>query len=84
MSTLNRTAKSFLLGILAAEYALGWLPRGTHDWRRFMPPATLARLLRRRGFRVLDTTGVVYRPAERDFVTSRDCSVNYLLSAVRD
>jgi 2-polyprenyl-3-methyl-5-hydroxy-6-metoxy-1,4-benzoquinol methylase len=48
-----------------------------------VPPATLARLLRRRGFRVLDTTGVVYRPAERDFVTSRDCSVNYLLSAVR-
>lgn len=84
MSTLNRTAKSFLLGILAAEYALGWLPRGTHDWRRFVPPATLARLLRRRGFRVLDTTGVVYRPVPRDFVTSRDCSVNYLLSAVRD
>ena len=84
MSTLNRTAKSFLLGILAAEYALGWLPRGTHDWRRFVPPATLARLLRRRGFRVLDTTGVVYRPVEREFVTSRDCSVNYLLSAVRD
>lgn len=84
MSTLNRTAKSFVLGILAAEYALGWLPRGTHDWRRFVPPATLARLLRRRGFRVLDTTGVAYRPAEREFVTSRDCSVNYLLSAVRD
>ncbi len=84
MSTLSRTAKSFVLGILAAEYALGWLPRGTHDWRRFLPPATLARLLRRRGFRVLDTTGVVYRPADGDFVTSRDCSVNYLISAIRD
>lgn len=84
MSTLNRTVKSYLLGILAAEYALGWLPRGTHDWRRFLPPATLARLLRRRGLRVLDTTGIVFRPTHGDFAISRDCSVNYMLSASRD
>jgi 2-polyprenyl-6-hydroxyphenyl methylase/3-demethylubiquinone-9 3-methyltransferase len=84
MSTLNRTVRSYLLGIVAAERLLGWLPPGTHDWRRFMPPATLARLLRRRGFRVVDTTGVVYRPTHGDFVRSRDRSVNYLLSAVRD
>jgi 2-polyprenyl-6-hydroxyphenyl methylase/3-demethylubiquinone-9 3-methyltransferase len=83
MSTLNRTVRSYLLGIVAAERLLGWLPPGTHDWRRFMPPATLARLLRRRGFRVVDTTGVVYRPAHGDFVESRDRSVNYMLSAVR-
>ncbi|MCB1993954.1 MAG: bifunctional 3-demethylubiquinol 3-O-methyltransferase/2-polyprenyl-6-hydroxyphenol methylase, partial [Geminicoccaceae bacterium] len=80
----NRTARSWLLGIVAAEYVLGWLPRGTHQWQRFVPPATLARLLRRRGLRVIDTQGVVYRPHRDDFVTSRDLSVNYMISAVKD
>ncbi len=84
MSTLNRTVKSYLLGIVAAEYLLGWLPRGTHRWQQFIEPSMLARLLRRRGFRVVDTTGVVYRPAEGDFVRSRDRDVNYMISAVRD
>jgi 2-polyprenyl-6-hydroxyphenyl methylase/3-demethylubiquinone-9 3-methyltransferase len=84
LSTLNRTARSWLLGIVAAEYILGWLPRGTHQWQRFVPPATLARLLRRRGLRVIDTQGVVYRPHRDDFVTSRDLSVNYMISAVKD
>lgn len=84
LSTLNRTARSWLLGIVAAEYVLGWLPRGTHQWQRFVPPATLARLLRRRGLRILDTQGVVYRPHRDDFVTSRDLSVNYMISAVKD
>jgi 2-polyprenyl-6-hydroxyphenyl methylase / 3-demethylubiquinone-9 3-methyltransferase len=84
MSTLNRTVKSYLLGIVAAEYLLGWLPHGTHAWQRFIEPSMLARLLRRRGFRVVDTTGVVYRPAHGDFVRSRDRDVNYMLSAVRD
>jgi 2-polyprenyl-6-hydroxyphenyl methylase/3-demethylubiquinone-9 3-methyltransferase len=84
MSTLNRTVKSYLLGIVAAEYLLGWLPKGTHQWQRFIEPSMLARLLRRRGFRVVDTTGVVYRPALGDFVRSRDRDVNYMISAVRD
>ena len=84
MSTLSRTLKSLLLGVVAAEQLLRWLPKGTHDWRRFMPPSMLARLLRRRGFRVVDTTGVVYRASHGDFVQSRDRDVNYMLSAVRD
>ncbi|MEZ5863636.1 MAG: bifunctional 2-polyprenyl-6-hydroxyphenol methylase/3-demethylubiquinol 3-O-methyltransferase UbiG [Geminicoccaceae bacterium] len=84
LSTLNRTARSWLLGIVAAEYVLGWLPRGTHQWQRFVPPATLARLLRRRGLRVIGTQGVVYRPHRDDFVTSRDLAVNYMISAVKD
>lgn len=84
LSTLNRTARSWLLGIVAAEYVLGWLPRGTHQWRRFVPPATLARLLRRRGLRVVDTRGVVYRPHRDDFVTSRDLAVNYMIAAVKN
>jgi 2-polyprenyl-6-hydroxyphenyl methylase / 3-demethylubiquinone-9 3-methyltransferase len=84
MSTLSRTLKSFLLGVVAAERLLRWLPAGTHDWQRFMVPSLLARLLRRRGFRLVDTTGVVYRPSHGDFVLSRDRDVNYMLSAVRD
>ncbi len=84
LSTLNRTARSWLLGIVAAEYVLGWLPRGTHQWRRFIPPATLARLLRRRGLRVVDTKGVVYRPHRDDFVISRNLAVNYMIAAIRD
>lgn len=83
MSTLNRTARAWLGAILGAEYLLGWLPRGTHDWRRFVPPAMLARLLRRRGFRVLGTRGISYRPAEGDFVLSHDRGINYLISALR-
>lgn len=84
MSTLSRTLKAFLLGVVAAERVLRWLPAGTHDWRRFLPPSHLARLLRRRGFRVVDTTGVVYRPSHGDFVTSPDRDVNYMLAALRD
>jgi 2-polyprenyl-6-hydroxyphenyl methylase/3-demethylubiquinone-9 3-methyltransferase len=84
LSTLNRTIKSYALAILGAEYILRWLPRGTHDWRRFIPPAMLARLLRRRGFRVIDTTGVTWRPHRNDFARTRDRDVNYMLSAVRD
>jgi len=84
MSTLNRTVKSYLLGIVAAEYLLGWVPRGTHDWQRFIEPSMLARLLRRRGFRVVDTTGVIYHPSEGVFTRSRDRDVNYMMSAVRD
>lgn len=84
LSTLNKTLRSYLLGIVAAERLLGWLPPGTHQWRRFVPPALLARLLRRRGLRVIDTTGVVYRPHRDDFVTSRDLGVNYMISATKD
>lgn len=84
MSTLSRTLKALLLGVVVAERVLRWLPAGTHDWRRFLPPSHLARLLRRRGFRVIDTTGVVYRPSHGDFVPSRDRDVNYLLAAMRD
>jgi len=83
LSTLNRTLRAYLLGVLAAERVLRWLPAGTHDWRRFLAPSMLARLLRRRGFRVLDSTGVAFRPSHGDFVSSSDRGVNYMLSAVR-
>ena len=83
-STLNRTAKSFALGIVAAEYVLNWVPRGTHDWRSFVPPSELAAHLRRCGCAVAAVTGLVYDPVSRDFALNpADVGVNYLLAAVR-
>lgn len=84
LATLNRTFRSFALGIVAAEYVLGWLPRGTHRWQRFIRPAEAARPLRRAGLRVVDVSGVVYDPLRDRFRLSRDPAVNYMLFAGRD
>lgn len=83
LATLNRTAKSFLLGIVAAEYVLRWLPAGTHDWSRFVRPSELAADLREGGFRLADLTGITYNPLSDRFSLSRDVDVNYLALAVR-
>ena len=81
LSTLNRTAKSFALAIVGAEYVLRWLPRGTHDWNRFRTPDELAAPVRAAGLRVLDRTGMVFNPWRNSWRLSRDTDVNYLLSA---
>jgi len=84
LATLNRTFRSYALGIVAAEYVLGWLPRGTHQWSRFMRPAEAARPLRRAGLRIVDVSGVAYGPLRDRFRLSRDPAVNYMLFAGRD
>jgi 2-polyprenyl-6-hydroxyphenyl methylase / 3-demethylubiquinone-9 3-methyltransferase len=84
LATLNRTFRSFALGIVAAEYLLGWLPRGTHRWSRFVRPSEAARALRRAGLSVADLTGVSYDPLRDRFRLSPDPAVNYMLFAVRD
>ena len=84
LSTLNRTPKSFALGIVAAEYILRWLPRGTHDWKKFLKPSELNRHLGSNSFTAVDVTGLVYSPVSRVFSLSKDdLDVNYLLSAVK-
>jgi 2-polyprenyl-6-hydroxyphenyl methylase/3-demethylubiquinone-9 3-methyltransferase len=83
LATLNRTFRAFALGIVAAEYVLGWLPRGTHSWQRFVRPSEAARALRRGGLRTLDLTGVVYDPLRDRFALNRDPAVNYMLFASR-
>jgi 2-polyprenyl-6-hydroxyphenyl methylase/3-demethylubiquinone-9 3-methyltransferase len=84
MATLNRTAKSFLFGIVAAEYVLRWLPRGTHDWKRFLKPSELTGTLRRAGVEVREVTGVTYNPiSDRFSLAARDLDVNYMLWGVR-
>lgn len=81
LSTLNRTARSFLFAKLGAEYLLRLLPRGTHDWRRFVTPAELGAGLRRVGLRVIDVAGMVPDPLTGGWRESRDTRVNYIMAA---
>jgi len=83
VATLNRTPKSFALAILGAEYVLNWLPRGTHDWRRFLRPSEVAAHLRRQGLTVAEIAGVTYGPLTGEWRLSRDPSVNYMIFATR-
>ena len=83
-ATLNRTAKSFALAIVGAEYVLRWLPRGTHDWRRFVRPSELATGLRQTGMQVTSLTGVIFNPLTGNWsLNDRDLDVNYMAVAVR-
>ena len=83
LSTLNRTGKAWGLAILGAEYLLGWLPRGTHDWRRFLSPDELAGHLSAAGLVPVDRRGMVYDPLARGWrLSARDLDVNHLATAV--
>jgi 2-polyprenyl-6-hydroxyphenyl methylase/3-demethylubiquinone-9 3-methyltransferase len=77
-STLNRNAKSFLFAIVGAEYVLGLLPRGTHEYARFIRPSELAGWAREAGLEVRDLTGMTYNPLTRTYALGRDVGVNYI------
>lgn len=80
VATLNRTAKSFAFAIVGAEYLLRWLPRGTHDWRRFLRPSELAAMARGQGLSLSEAMGVVYSPlADSWRLSADDLDVNYML-----
>jgi 2-polyprenyl-6-hydroxyphenyl methylase/3-demethylubiquinone-9 3-methyltransferase len=80
-STINRTLKAFLLAIVGAEYILGWVPRGTHDYAKLVTPSELSAALRSAGFRPTAETGVVYAVIEDQWQLSSDMDVNYLMAA---
>ena len=82
-STLNRNPRSYLLAILGAEYILRLLPRGTHDWSRFLRPSELARYARRAGLEVGEIVGMTYNPLARTYRLTPDTSVNYLMACRR-
>lgn len=82
-ATLNRTTRSFALAIIGAEYILGWLPRGTHDWRKFVRPSEFVLNLRRTGLRVTELAGLSYDWARGEWSLSRDIAVNYMVMAIR-
>jgi 2-polyprenyl-6-hydroxyphenyl methylase/3-demethylubiquinone-9 3-methyltransferase len=81
VATLNRTWKSFAFAIIGAEFVLGWLPRGTHHWEKFITPDELNRYLEAAGLKPADTTGVVYNPLTGTWARSRDTDVNYMVAA---
>lgn len=83
VSTINRTMTSYALAIVAAEYVLGWLPRGTHQWERFITPDELGRHLAAAGLDAPVFEGVVYDPLRDTFVLAADTAVNYMASAAK-
>lgn len=84
LSTLNRKPKAYLLAVLGAEYVMKLLPRGTHDYARFIKPSELARLCRDAGLLVDEIVGLSYNPFTREGRIGGDTDVNYLLRARRD
>jgi 2-polyprenyl-6-hydroxyphenyl methylase/3-demethylubiquinone-9 3-methyltransferase len=83
-STINRNPKSYLFAVIGAEYVLGLLPKGTHDYMRFIKPSELSRWSRAAGLRSDELTGMSYNPITRRYRLGRDCDVNYLLRCTRD
>jgi 2-polyprenyl-6-hydroxyphenyl methylase / 3-demethylubiquinone-9 3-methyltransferase len=82
-ATINRTARSFALAIVGAEYIFRWLPPGTHDWRKFLRPSEFVLGLRRNGLLATQLTGVIYDPRLGEWSLSPDLQVNYMVAAVR-
>jgi 2-polyprenyl-6-hydroxyphenyl methylase/3-demethylubiquinone-9 3-methyltransferase len=83
VATLNKTLKSLALAKIGAEYVLNWLPRGTHDWNRFLPPTELRAMLEESGLTILKQQGVSFDPLAWDWRLSNDVDVNYMLVARR-
>ncbi len=80
LSTLNRNPKSFLLAIVGAEYVMKMLPRGTHEYQKFLKPSELAQASRNAGLEVVDITGLSYNPISRNYSLGSDIDVNYLMT----
>ena len=82
-STLNRNRKSYILAVIGAEYVLKLLPRGTHDYAKFIKPSDLAAMCRAAGLRVSGITGMTYNPLTRTYSLGNDADVNYILHATK-
>ena len=83
-STINRNPKSFMMAIVGAEHVMRWLPRGTHEWSKFITPEELYDLLRKAGLDPVDRKGFVFNPVSWSWrLSDRDLSVNYVTTSVR-
>ncbi|WP_308918303.1 bifunctional 2-polyprenyl-6-hydroxyphenol methylase/3-demethylubiquinol 3-O-methyltransferase UbiG [Jannaschia sp. LMIT008] len=83
-STINRNAKSYLMAIIGAEHVMRWLPKGTHEWSKFITPDELFDLLRQAGLDPVDRTGFVFNPVSWSWrLSDRDLSVNYVTTSLR-
>ena len=83
-STINRNAKSFAMAIVGAEYVMRWLPKGTHEWKKFITPDELYEYLRGAGLEPVDRKGFVFNPLSWSWsISARDLSVNYVTASLR-
>ena len=83
-STINRNAKSFAMAIVGAEWVMRWLPKGTHEWAKFITPDELYELIRKAGMTPVDRKGYVFNPVSWQWsISARDLSVNYVTAALR-
>ncbi len=80
LSTLNRNAKSYMLAIVGAEYIMKMLPKGTHDYQKFLKPSELAQAARSASLEVTDITGLSYNPLSKNYSLGQDVDVNYLMT----
>jgi len=83
LSTINRTARSYALAIVGAEYILRWLPKGTHRWEKFVTPDELGQALTASGLDLIETKGCVFNPLGEGWQLSSDTAVNYFAAAAR-
>jgi 2-polyprenyl-6-hydroxyphenyl methylase/3-demethylubiquinone-9 3-methyltransferase len=83
-STLNRNPKAYLFAVIGAEYIARMLPRGTHDYARFIKPSELAGFARAADLLAVDIKGITYRPLSKHFALSNDTSINYLMACRRE
>ena len=83
MTTLNRTFLSYILGVGVAEYILNIIPRGSHDWNKFITPEELSTLLRKSRFQIVKSSGLSYNPFTVRWSFTTDMSINYCIQAVR-
>jgi 2-polyprenyl-6-hydroxyphenyl methylase/3-demethylubiquinone-9 3-methyltransferase len=83
-ATINRNLKSYLLAVIGAEYVLRLLPRGTHEYARFLRPSELAAMCRTAGLSVSGMTGMTYNPFTRVYALGPDADVNYILHAAKE
>jgi 2-polyprenyl-6-hydroxyphenyl methylase / 3-demethylubiquinone-9 3-methyltransferase len=82
-ATINRTLRARAFAVFAAENILRWLPRGTHDWNRFLTPDELTALITRNGLKIVDQTGVAFHPLAGEWQKSADMGINYMILAER-
>ena len=82
-ATINRTLRAYALAIVGAEQVLRWLPKGTHDYAKFLTPEEISALVTRNGLKVVEKTGVVFHPLADEWRQSRDTGINYMVLAER-
>ena len=83
-ATLNRSFVSYIKAIIGAEYILRWLPIGTHDWNKFIKPEELEKILSQEKFSSIDISGFKFNPLSRKWKMTKDLSVNYIISSMKN